>query len=259
MNQNLALLLAAQTELANVINKAMSSDDGIQIRAAATRVAELQKFFADNKAEIIDAAISTDFLKANLIAMSKANSEAWEKEQVEALSLAEKTPAKLAQIAERAAGMRSAYTRFSHFRKLYRCHNEMPAVWREFCAMPAEWNKRMEWLVRTVDAVNAEQKLNAASAVLVAASEVVEDGKVIAKLSDDEARAQVAKLNDAAKRIKDRANAEPTAIASDCAKLIAKRGGDVKQVIAALIATAYGDGFSVVSDDVIKRLRAKVA
>ena len=261
MNANIGKeLLAAQTAIAQGIDKMLRPDDGLLIGAAQRRCDMLVKFFADNAADLIDEAISADFLAVNLLAMSPAKSEDWTKQSIDALSEAEKLAddgAAVRAIKARAATMRSAYVRFSQFRKLYRAHNEYPAIWQEFCKMDADWNNRMAWIVGAIDDARQAAKIDAASAILVAASEVVKDGKVVATLTTDEAKAQVAKLNQAAKTIKERAAQTPTAVAAECVKLIGKRNADLRQVIAALIETAYGPQHEVVSGDALKLLRAK--
>jgi hypothetical protein len=261
MNANIVNeLRAAQTAIATGIDKMLRPDDGMLIGAAARRCEMLVKFFADTKAELIDEAISADFLAVNLIAMSPAKSEQWTKDSIDALSEAEKLAndgAAVKSIKAQAATMRSAYVRFSQFRKLYRAHNEHPAIWTEFCKMEADWNNRMSWIVGAIDDARSAAKMDAASAILVAASEVVKDGKVVPTLTTDEARAQVAKLNAAAKTIKDRAAQTPAAVAAECVKLIGKRNADPRAVLAALIETVYGANHEVVSADALKILRAK--
>jgi hypothetical protein len=256
---NLNAKLSKETAIATAIDSMLRPDDKQLIGAAAARCAQLVEFFKANAAEDIDAAISSEFLAVNLIAMSPAKSEAWATEQIEALSVDQKADEKLVQnIKAAAAGMRSAYVRFSHFRKLYKCASEYPAIWTEFQALDMDWNNRMSWVVSMMDDARNAAKIDAASAVLVAASEIVVDGKVVPQISDAEAREQVARLHAAQKTIKERQQQTPAAIASDVLKLIAKRKGNEKQVIAALIQAVYGDNYEVLSSEALAVLRAKV-
>jgi hypothetical protein len=257
MNQ-LNAKLAQETKIAVAIDTMLRPDDKALVGAAAARCAQLVDFFRSYAAEDIDAAISSEFLAVNLIAMSPQKSETWATEQIDALSIAEKTDEAVRTIKESAARMRSAYVRFSHFRKLYKCASEYPAIWQEFQALDMDWNNRMSWVVSMMDDARNAQKIDAASAVLVAASEIVVDGKVVPQITDEQAREQVAKLAAAQKTLKERAAATPRAIADDCLKLIAKRKGDYKQVLAAMIEAVYGENYEVLSSEALAILRAKV-
>jgi hypothetical protein len=262
---NMNAKLSKETAIATAIDTMLRPDDKQLIGAAAARCAILVEFFKANAAEDIDAAISSEFLASNLIAMSPQKSETWTKETIAELSELERTPEvgksesdAVAAIKSRAAGMRSAYIRFSHFRKLYKCASEYPAIWTEFQALDMDWNNRMSWVVSMMDEARNAQKLDAASAVLVAASEIVVDGKVVPQITDEQAREQVARLAAAQKTLKERAAQTPRAIADDCLKLIAKRKGDYKQVLAAMIEAVYGENYEVLSSEALAVLRAKV-
>lgn len=260
MNQTaIAPTLAQKTTLARAIDSMLRPDDKLLQNAADARFDSINAFFAANPEELIDEAISTEFLAVNLIAMTPAKSEAWAAERIGELSEAQKTDPKHAEnIKATAAAMRSAYVRFSHFRKLLKAKREYPAVYAEFGKLQFDWNGRMSWLVEKLDAAREEAKLNAASNILVVAGEKMVDGKVVQTITNEQAREQVAALNAAAKTIKDRAKAAPETVAADVVKLVSKRGAKLRTVIDALIALEYGAGHSVVSDDVIARLRAKV-